>query len=89
MAFVQHPAFPDDAPLSVSNPDEWVEQGWVPISEKEAAEVDPTITPKPAGNATRDEWVAYATSKGAPNEETRPVEEGGLKQAELRDKYSK
>lgn len=43
----------------------------------------------PKGNATRDEWAAYATTKGAPEEDTRPVDEGGLKQTELRDKYGK
>lgn len=43
----------------------------------------------PKGNASRDDWADYAKSKGAPDEETRPVEEGGLKQAELRDKYGK
>jgi hypothetical protein len=42
----------------------------------------------PAGNASREEWAAYAKDKkGAPDEETRPVEEGGLKQTELREKY--
>lgn len=49
------------------------------------AETDPNAPPK--GNSSRDEWAAYATKKGAPAEETRPVEEGGLKQTELRDKY--
>lgn len=81
MAFVQHPAFPDDAPLSVGNPDEWVEQGWVPISEKEAAEVDPTITPKPAGNATKDEWLAYALTQPNVDEEFL----SGLTRDEIRD----
>jgi hypothetical protein len=42
----------------------------------------------PKGNASRDEWAAYAKELGAPEEETRPVEEGGLKQTELREKYS-
>jgi electron transfer flavoprotein alpha/beta subunit len=65
MAFVQHPAFPDDAPLSVDNPDDWAEQGWVVLSEKEAAEVDPTVTARPAGNASREEWIDYAISAGA------------------------
>lgn len=41
----------------------------------------------PKGNASREEWAAYATTKGAPDEETKPVEEGGLKQTELREKY--
>lgn len=46
-----------------------------------------TATPK--GNASREEWAAYALSVGASEDETRPVEEGGLKQTELRDKYGK
>jgi hypothetical protein len=41
----------------------------------------------PKGNASREEWAAYASSKGASSDETKPVEEGGLKQAELREKY--
>lgn len=47
----------------------------------------PPADPAPAGNASREDWAAYAKSKGAPDEETRPVEEGGLKQTELREKY--
>lgn len=43
----------------------------------------------PRGNASREDWAAYATSKGAPAEETKPLEEGGLKQSDLRDKYGK
>lgn len=43
--------------------------------------------PAPAGNASRDDWAAYATSKGAPEEETRPVDEGGLSRDDLRAKY--
>lgn len=42
----------------------------------------------PKGNASRDEWAAYAASLGAPEEETKPVEDGGLKQTELREKYA-
>lgn len=42
----------------------------------------------PKGNASRDEWAAYATSKGAPEEETRPVEDGGLGRDDLRAKYA-
>lgn len=44
-------------------------------------------TAVPKGNASREEWAAYAANVGAPEEETRPVEEGGLKQTELREKY--
>lgn len=43
----------------------------------------------PKGNASREEWAAYAATKGAPEEETRPVDEGGLKHADLKDKYGK
>lgn len=48
---------------------------------------EPAAPEAPKGNASRDEWAAYAASKGAPVEETKPVEEGGLKQTELREKY--
>jgi hypothetical protein len=41
----------------------------------------------PKGNASRDEWAAYAASKGAPDEETQPVEDGGLGRDDLRAKY--
>lgn len=41
----------------------------------------------PKGNASREDWAAYAASKGAPEEDTRPIEDGGLKQTELREKY--
>lgn len=50
---------------------------------------DPPVDEAPKGNASRDEWAAYAASKGAPEEETRPVDEGGLKHADLKDKYGK
>ena len=49
--------------------------------------VAPPADEPPKGNASRDEWAAYANTKGASEEETRPVEEGGLKQTELREKY--
>lgn len=42
---------------------------------------------RPAGNASRDDWAAYATGKGAPAEETKPVDEGGLSRDDLRAKY--
>lgn len=42
---------------------------------------------RPAGNASRDDWAAYAASKGAPDEETCPVDEGGLPRDDLRAKY--
>lgn len=56
--------------------------------------VDPEVPPAPPadeapkGNASREEWAAYAKDKkGAPEEETRPVDDGGLRQTELREKY--
>jgi hypothetical protein len=42
---------------------------------------------KPRGNASRADWAAYAGSQGAPEDETKPVEEGGLSQSDLRAKY--
>lgn len=42
---------------------------------------------KPAGNASRDDWAAYAASKGAPEEDTKPVDQGGLSRDDLRAKY--
>lgn len=47
MAFVQHPAFPDDKPFQVDDPKDWVEQGWNLLTDKKAAEVDPTVEPAP------------------------------------------
>jgi hypothetical protein len=51
----------------------------------------PPATPppagKPAGNASREAWAAHAAELGAPDEETRPVEDGGLSRDELRSKY--
>lgn len=38
----------------------------------------------PAGNASRDEWAAYAASEGAPEGETA---DGGLTRDDLRAKY--
>lgn len=57
------------------------------IAEEPVAE-EPPVVEVPKGNASREEWAAYATKRGAPEEETKPVEEGGLKQTELREKYS-
>lgn len=42
---------------------------------------------EPDGNASRDEWVAYAKSKGAPEDETKPKDDGGLGRDALREKY--
>jgi len=43
--------------------------------------------PRPGGNASRDDWAAYAESKGAAKDETRPVDQGGLSRDDLRLKY--
>ena len=84
MAFVQHPAFPNDAPQQVADPDAWAEQGWIVVSEQEAAELDPTITPRPAGNASREEWLAYASRQ--PGADAEAI--AALSRDELRDTYS-
>lgn len=58
-----------------------------------AATDEPVGTPsappadRPGSNDSRDKWVAYATGKGAPAEETKPTTEGGLSRDALRDKY--
>lgn len=41
----------------------------------------------PNGRSSREDWAAYATTKGAPDEETKPVDEGGLSRDDLRAKY--
>lgn len=46
-----------------------------------------TPIPEPAGNASRDEWAAYAHEQGAPESETAPLDAGGLGRDELRAKY--
>lgn len=80
----------DGAPVSLLKGDE------VPAWAKDQVgdhliegKADESSEDAPKGNASRDEWAEYAKSKGAPEDETKPVEEGGLKQAELRDKYAK
>jgi hypothetical protein len=62
--------------------------GHIAAADEEPASEESPTTEAPKGNASREEWAAYATTKGAPAEETKPVEEGGLKQTELREKYS-
>jgi hypothetical protein len=42
---------------------------------------------RPHGNASRDVWAAYAGTKGAPEDETKPVDEGGLSRDDLRARY--
>lgn len=66
MATVQHPAF-ETATLVVADPDPWVEQGWVLLSDADAEQMqhdqDPSIPVRPAGNASREEWLAYANAQ--------------------------
>lgn len=57
------------------------------VPEETPEPVAEPVDEAPKGNASREEWAAYAMTKGAPAEETRPVDEGGLKQTELREKY--
>jgi hypothetical protein len=42
---------------------------------------------RPAGNARREEWVAYARGQGADADDLKAQDEGGLSRDELRDKY--
>jgi hypothetical protein len=55
-------------------------------AEVEAEAAAPAVDEAPKGNASREDWAAYAKSKGAPDEETA---DGGLTQTELRAKYGK
>ena len=57
------------------------------IERVQAPEDPPYADEAPKGNASREEWAAFAASKGAPDEET--AEEGGLTRDELRAKYEK
>lgn len=68
------------------------------LAEQEFADPEPAVDPerepekdkgngRPAGNASRDDWAAYAASKGAPEDETKPVDQGGLSRDDLRAKY--
>ncbi|MFG3639090.1 hypothetical protein ACGF3C_02300 [Micromonospora sp. NPDC047762] len=41
----------------------------------------------PNGRSSREDWATFATTKGAPDEETKPVDEGGLSRDDLRAKY--
>lgn len=42
---------------------------------------------QPAGNGKREDWVEFARTKGAPEDELKAQEEGGLSRDELREKY--
>lgn len=56
------------------------------VAEVEVEAEAPPVDEAPKGNASREDWAAYAKSKGAPDEETA---DGGLTQTELRAKYGK
>lgn len=42
---------------------------------------------KPGGSASREDWAAYAQTKGATEDELKAPGEGGLTRDQLRDKY--
>ena len=53
---------------------------------------DPRLTPgglegEPKGGAKRDEWVEFARSQGAPEEQLADPKDGGLSRDELRAQY--
>lgn len=54
-------------------------------SEQTQVSAEPAEVPK--GNASREEWAAYAKSKGASDEEVGPVEDGGFNRDDLRAQY--
>ncbi len=71
--------FPDPEPV--------VPQERLSGSQKGAENSSVAATGKPAGNASRDDWAAYAAATGAPQDDTRPVDQGGLSRDDLRAKY--
>lgn len=75
MATVKHPRIPN---VTVNVPDgdvsRWQASGWV---------ADAVADDRPAGNASRGEWVAYALAQGADED---AVED--LTRDELRDLYT-
>lgn len=58
-----------------------------PPADPPASPPSTEVDQPPAGNASREDWATYAMSMGAPESETKPVEEGGLRQTDLRAKY--
>lgn len=64
--------------------DQGVDQG--AGGDKPPADPEPAKAPKK--NAARDAWAAYAGDQGAPQEETKPQDEGGLSRADLIKKYA-
>jgi hypothetical protein len=75
-------------PADQDHVDALVNLGMLEEADAPVVETEEPADESPKGNASREEWAVYAKDKkGAPDEETRPVEEGGLKQTELREKY--
>lgn len=87
MATVQHPAFESDTQV-VDDSAPWVEQGWILLSDKDAAddahEKDPQVPVRPAGNASREDWLAYASAQ--PNADIEFLET--LNRDEIRDLHT-
>lgn len=86
MATIQHPAFPTTTQV-VKDPEPWVEQGWILLddtdAEKAAHEADPNLPVRPSGNASRDEWLAYALAQ--PNADEAFFT--GMTRDEIRDTF--
>ena len=87
MATVQHPAFPT-VTRDVDNPDNWAAQGWVVLGEKEAEQVrhelDPSVPVKPAGNASREAWIDYASRQPGADQDAI----ANMTRDEIRDLHS-
>lgn len=86
-----------DAASPVGRPVEF-DDGGMPLSEqarreraaaapKPAAQQTPSPDGQPGKNDSREKWADYARSKGAPDAELAPSNEGGLTRDALRDKY--
>lgn len=87
MPHVQHPAFAEDI-LEVDDTAPWIEQGWKPVTEKEAVVADlqqaPPVAPEmPARNASFEVWAEYARSQGATPEQLTDATRD-----QLRDQYN-
>jgi hypothetical protein len=55
----------------------------------EGTAAEPSGDEAPKGNASREDWAAYAEGKGATAEELADPADGGLSRDDLRDKYGK
>lgn len=72
-------------PLGLSDP--LSAQEGVDAAKAGAAAADAGAKGEPKGNATREAWAEWAKTQGAPEEETRPQDEGGLSRDDLRAAY--